>query len=49
MSKLVKVSRAEEDGGHQLVVEEFLEEVLERAMSAWPEEGRALKIYFPRC
>ena len=41
VSKLVRVRQGEYDGGDQLVMEEFQEEVVERARVAWPEEGMA--------
>ena len=41
VSKLVRVRQGEDDGGDQLVMKEFREEVVERARAAWPEEGMA--------
>ena len=39
VSKLVRVRQGEYDGGDQLVMEEFQEEMVERARAVWPKEG----------
>ena len=41
VSKLVRVRQGEDDGCHQLVMEEFQKDMMERAGAAWPEEGMA--------
>ena len=41
VSKLVRVRQGDYDGSDQLVMEEFQEEVVERARAVWPEEGMA--------